>query len=104
MTDNPTDPTAALKRATLRFAAVPDKTPDVDEFYTDTALPYHYLDEDRGQQRGPCPHSGGIRNSLGGCPRGCSGATEHYANDGHRGCAERTLTGIAAGPAYTSAS
>lgn len=57
------------------------------EFYADDALPFHYLDEDlNGQSRGTCPHSGGSRNSLGGCPRGCAGATEHYANDGHRAC------------------
>lgn len=62
------------------------RTP-VAEFYADDALPFHHLDEDPdGRQRGACPHSGGSRNSLGGCPRGCAGATEHYSNDGHRAC------------------
>ncbi len=60
---------------------------DADEFFPDDALPIHHLDEDRdGQQRGVCPHSGGSRTDGGGCPRGCEGATEHYSNDGHRGC------------------
>lgn len=58
-----------------------------DDFFPDDALPIHHLDEDAdGRQRGVCPHSGGVRNALGGCPRGCDGATEHYSNDGHRGC------------------
>ena len=60
---------------------------DADEFFPDDALPIHHLDADRdGQQRGVCPHSGGSRTDGGGCPRGCEGATEHYSNDGHRGC------------------
>jgi hypothetical protein len=61
---------------------------ELDEFIPDENLPIHYLDDAGGQQRGECPHSGGSRNSLGGCPRGCAGATQHYANDGHAGCAD----------------
>lgn len=62
-----------------------------DEFFADDALPTHHLDDDLdGRQRGVCPHSGGSRNSLGGCPRGCGGAREHYSNDGHRGCFDPT--------------
>lgn len=59
---------------------------DVD-FVDDDALPVHHLDDDvDGRARGVCPHSGQSRDSLGGCPRGCSGANEHYSNDGHRDC------------------
>ncbi|PZU04570.1 MAG: hypothetical protein DI630_00145 [Gordonia sp. (in: high G+C Gram-positive bacteria)] len=55
-----------------------------ETFYPDDALPIHYLD---GDNRGLCSYAGHARTELGGCPRGCSGATEHYSNDGHRGCA-----------------
>lgn len=55
-------------------------------FFPDDALPIHHLDDDGGHPRGVCPHSGGSRNALGGCPRGCDAATEHFSNDGHRGC------------------
>lgn len=66
-----------------------DETDD-DGFYPDDALPIHHLDEVHdGRQRGICPHSGGGRTG-GGCPRGCDGATEHYSNDGHRGCYDPT--------------
>lgn len=58
-----------------------------EEFFADHALPIHYLDDDIDrQQRGVCSHSGRSRDADGGCPRGCSGAREHYSNDGHRGC------------------
>lgn len=42
---------------------------------------------DGGFSRSGCPGSGGgRRNTPGGFPRGCGGATEHYSNDGHRQC------------------
>lgn len=66
-----------------------DDLGDDDDFYPDDALPIHHLDDDGGQQRGQCPHSGQPRTSTGGCPRGCDGARYHYSNDGHRACAER---------------
>ena len=67
-----------------------DAEGDEDEdFFPDDALPIHHLDDDRGQQRGQCPHSGQARTDTGGCPRGCDGARYHYSNDGHRDCAER---------------
>ncbi|MEW2484263.1 hypothetical protein AB0876_32225 [Mycobacterium sp. NPDC049093] len=66
-----------------------DDLGDDDDFYPDDALPIHHLDDDEGQQRGQCPHSGQPRASTGGCPRGCDGARYHYSNDGHRACAER---------------
>lgn len=56
------------------------------DFVDDDALPIHHLDDTDGRERGLCPHSGASRDSLGCCPRGCSGAAEHYSNDGHRGC------------------
>lgn len=66
-----------------------DEVAQVDDdegFYPDDALPFHYLDDGVGHQRGECPHSGQSRNAMGGCPRGCGGATEHYSNDGHSAC------------------
>lgn len=58
-----------------------------EQFVPDDALPIHHVDDDHpGRQAGVCTYSGQSRNSLGGCPRGCSGATEHYSNDGHRDC------------------
>jgi hypothetical protein len=58
-----------------------------DDFYADDALPYPYRDDGPGGvQRGECEHSGTARLPSGGCPNGCSGATEHYSNDGHRAC------------------
>lgn len=59
---------------------------DSEGFSPDDALPFHYLDDDFGRPRGECPQSGQSRNEMGGCPRGCGGATEHYSNDGHRAC------------------
>lgn len=62
-------------------------SPADDEFHPDDALPTHHLDDGHnGHQRGICPHSGSSRTDNGGCPRGCTGATEHYSNDGHRTC------------------
>lgn len=48
--------------------------------------PEHYRD---GENRGLCPWSGTVReNENVPCPNGCAGAKEHYANDGHKECAE----------------
>ena len=66
---------------------------DVDSV-DDDALPVHHLDDDAdGRARGVCPNSGQSRDSLGGCPRGCSGANEHYSNDGHRDCYDPATIG-----------
>lgn len=47
-------------------------------------FPTHYRDED-----GPlCDWSGRLRGEGQPCPRGCAGANEHYANDGHEECAD----------------
>jgi hypothetical protein len=58
----------------------------MNDFFDDDALPIHHLDDDFNGQRGVCPESGRSRDAHGGCPRGCSGAREHYSNDGHRAC------------------
>lgn len=64
-----------------------------EQFVPDNALPIHHVDDDHtGRQGGVCSYSGQSRNSLGGCPRGCSGATEHYSNDGHRDCFDPAVT------------
>lgn len=55
----------------------------------DAVLPVHYRDDGYAagdKQRGLCPHSG-TGNMAHGCPNGCEGAREHYANDGHPRCA-----------------
>lgn len=71
------------------------------DYYPDDALPVHHLDDGpRGEQRGVCTYSGQARTDTGGCPRGCEGATEHYANDGHRACADE-VDEWAAGAAST---
>lgn len=75
-----------MSELTTAAAAPPDEF-DIDEgFFADDALPVHHLDDDGRRPRGLCPHSGGPRDALGRRPRGCGGATEHYSNDGHRGC------------------
>lgn len=54
-------------------------------------LPTHYRDDDVPDASGRprlgqlCDHSG-TGDMEQGCPRGCSGAREHYANDGHPEC------------------
>lgn len=52
-------------------------------------LPVHYRDDDLilKYKGGLCEYSG-IGDMDHGCPRGCSGAREHYANDGHEECEE----------------
>jgi hypothetical protein len=54
-------------------------------------LPVHYRDDDPNtRHKGAlCPFSGTYAKRSGAyCPLGCSGATEHYANDGHPECEE----------------
>jgi hypothetical protein len=59
----------------------------------DCVLPVHFRDDDTVDANGRlrlgeiCDFSG-TGNMLHGCPRGCSGATSHYANDGHPWCEE----------------
>ena len=58
---------------------------------TSLILPIHYRDDDPYTHRkgGLCPYSGTYAHSSGACcPLGCSGAGEHYANDGHSECEE----------------
>lgn len=55
------------------------------------SLPVHYRDDDypgvsgRPQLGLICDYSG-TGDMQQGCPRGCAGAREHYANDGHLEC------------------
>lgn len=89
LADEMMDETEAAPFAYPLAAVVVETPDDADDYFPDDALPIHHLDDDRGRQRGQCPHSGGSRTSTGGCPRGCEGAVHHYSNDGHRDCADK---------------
>lgn len=52
-------------------------------------LPVHFRDDDPNHgHRGELCDFSGTGDMDQGCPRGCNGAKEHYANDGHPECDE----------------
>lgn len=59
----------------------------MSDFAPDNALPTHFRDDETIVWK-LCDYSGTIPAEPGVCPRGCSGASEHYSNDGHRACVD----------------